>query len=139
MFAQLRTRWHNICRALRQLPPAAPSAESTPPALAPSRISTALAPTRESLSAIAATLGSRDWVRANHARLLAPFPREWTPAEQINWLQVRFHFKSLGIDYRSDAMLVECFTLLTRAGLLDILTTRGDTTFIRRGTPPANL
>lgn len=45
-------------------------------------------------------------------------PETWTNVANLNWLQIGFHLKLAGIDWRSDRDLTNAMAALERAGVV---------------------
>lgn len=58
------------------------------------------------------------WVGANRKILLDLLPETWTHIANLNLVRIGYTFKLLGIDWRSNEDLAQCFALLERGQLL---------------------
>ncbi len=79
------------------------------------------------------------WLKTNEESLKALFPRTWTHSANINWMQVRFKLKLIGIDYRSEDDIAKILTFFTRIGIVEIRNMTDDTAQMRRSTVPLNI
>jgi len=72
------------------------------------------------------------WLRNNEAALKDAFPETWTHTKNINFLQVRFRLKLIGLDFRDDNQVAKILTFLTTIGMLEVKPLGSEDAQIRR-------
>ena len=84
-------------------------------------------------------LADKDWLLKNESSLKDLFPEIWTHSANVNFLQLRFKLKLLGIDYRTEEDVSKILTFLTKIGIVEIRNMTNDTTQMRRSNTPLNV
>lgn len=74
------------------------------------------------------TLGNQKWMEENSAKVKELLPETWTHIRNLNGLQIGFHLKLLGIDWRSENEFGKCMVFFERVGLM-----KRDGLLVKRG------
>lgn len=64
------------------------------------------------------TLGNELWFNENKKALAAAFPETWTHIGNINFLQLGYKLKVLGIDWSSQEELAKVLAFLEQKGVI---------------------
>lgn len=64
-------------------------------------------------------LDNFQWLAENEARIKALFPETWTHAQNLNMIAIGFHFKLLGLDWRSNEQFASLLAKLYKFGLIE--------------------
>ena len=80
------------------------------------------------------TLGNAAWLRRHEAAVKHLLPPTWTHVDQVNWLEMGFGLKLLGVDWRHEGTFSQVLARLEQLGLLqrDGLTIRRNPNSIPR-------
>lgn len=62
--------------------------------------------------------GRPDWLMYNWDKLRKLMPETWTHIANLNMVQIGFHLKLLGLDWRSQEELASCMAFFERCGLI---------------------
>lgn len=70
------------------------------------------------MSLLEQTIHDPEWLRAHTPQIKALFPDTFTHVSNANVAAIAFQLKLLGVDWRSQDELAECFATFEKAGII---------------------